>query len=73
MTSILVTHQIDDALYIASHRAVAGDRGVRIVPSEPHAVTHADFMMLRDGRLYFQGTAADLQASHDPYIRRYLT
>ena len=29
-------------------------------------------MMLRDDTIYFEGSAAELQASKDPYIRRFL-
>ena len=32
----------------------------------------AVFMMLRDARIYFDGTAAQLRAAADPYITRFL-
>jgi ABC-type transporter Mla maintaining outer membrane lipid asymmetry ATPase subunit MlaF len=34
---------------------------------------HTKFLMLRDGHIIFEGTAADLLRSNDPYIREYLS
>ena len=31
------------------------------------------FLILRDGKIIFEGTAADLLRSNDPYIREYLS
>jgi phospholipid/cholesterol/gamma-HCH transport system ATP-binding protein len=73
VSSILVTHQIDDAFYVASHAAVHDCGGVRIVEATDQRAQEAGFMMLRDGRIYFEGTPADLRASQDPYLRRYLS
>jgi phospholipid/cholesterol/gamma-HCH transport system ATP-binding protein len=73
VTSILVTHQLDDAIYIASHDAIRQNGEVRIVASDARKAAEAEFMMLRDGRIYFEGTLAGLRASPDPYLRRFLT
>lgn len=73
VSSILVTHQIDDAFYVATHTAVRDDDRVRIVDATDQRAQEAGFMMLRDGRIYFEGTAADLRASQDPYLRKYLS
>jgi phospholipid/cholesterol/gamma-HCH transport system ATP-binding protein len=71
VTSILVTHQLDDAFYVASHEAVR--EGARIaIRASTQKTDAADFMMLRDGRLYFEGSAPELRASQDPYIRKFL-
>jgi phospholipid/cholesterol/gamma-HCH transport system ATP-binding protein len=37
------------------------------------AAAGTEFMMLRDGRIVFEGTQAELQASSDPYIREFLS
>jgi hypothetical protein len=66
-----VTHQIRDAFYIAAHRAVrTGDR-VEIVPSEATR-ERATFLVLHDGRIQFEGSASELRASGDPYLREFL-
>jgi phospholipid/cholesterol/gamma-HCH transport system ATP-binding protein len=72
VTSILVTHQLDDAFYVASHEAVRDRGAVRIVPADESKADQAEFMMLKDGRIYFDGTAAELRATADPYIKRFL-
>ncbi len=72
VTAIFATHQIRDAFYIATHRAERVNGGVRIVPSQDDAACLADFMVLRDGRIAFEGGANELLQSGDPYLRRYL-
>ena len=71
VTSIVVTHQIRDAFYVATHRATrAGDR-VQILDDETTA-TRARFMVLHDGRISFEGSAEELLASQDRYLREFL-
>lgn len=73
VTSIVVTHQIPDAHYIASHVAVAENGRVSIVAAEPQRTDEAEFIMLADARIYFDGTFAALRASTDPYLQRFLS
>jgi phospholipid/cholesterol/gamma-HCH transport system ATP-binding protein len=70
--SILATHQIRDALYVTTHTALRTGSQVAIVPSEDVGVAPAGFIMLRDARIYFHGTADDLRTSHDPYLQAFL-
>jgi phospholipid/cholesterol/gamma-HCH transport system ATP-binding protein len=69
VTSILVTHQIRDAFYVARHEATQTDGEVRIVPAE---VERARFIVLHDGRNFFDGSGAELLASKDDYLREFL-
>ena len=69
VTSILVTHQIRDAFYVAMHEATLEDGRPHIKDS---TVERATFMVLHEGRIYFEGTGAELQASRDPYLREFL-
>jgi phospholipid/cholesterol/gamma-HCH transport system ATP-binding protein len=71
-TSILVTHQIRDAFYIATHEAVRTRDGVQIVTADPTKADNAEFMVLHDGRIHFEGTAGALLASSDHYLREFL-
>jgi phospholipid/cholesterol/gamma-HCH transport system ATP-binding protein len=74
VTSILVTHQLDDAFYVAGRQAVSGPDGrIAIVPADPRAAAAAEFLMLKDGSIYFEGSAAELRASSDPYLKRFLS
>jgi phospholipid/cholesterol/gamma-HCH transport system ATP-binding protein len=72
VTSIVVTHQIRDAFYIATHRAIRQDGRVQIVDAEDGTRAPAEFMVLYNGRIHFQGSATELLASTDPYLRRFL-
>jgi phospholipid/cholesterol/gamma-HCH transport system ATP-binding protein len=72
VTSVVVTHQIRDAFYIANHEAVRQDGRPRIQPLSDPAATRARFMVLHDGRICFEGTAAELREARDPYLREFL-
>ena len=70
----MVTHQLRDAFYVATHMAVRGDDGtVRIERATPAKEREAEFIMLRDGLIVFEGDADALRATTDPYIRTFLS
>jgi phospholipid/cholesterol/gamma-HCH transport system ATP-binding protein len=73
VTSILVTHQLEDAFYIATHEAVLQDGHVTIVPADPQKSEDAEFIVLKDGLVYFQGRAEELRTTTDPYLVSYLS
>jgi len=73
VTAILVTHQLQDAFYVATHEAVRRNDGVAIVPADEHKSEQAEFIVLKDGRIFFEGNATALRASRDPYLRTYLS
>ena len=73
VTSMIATHQIRDAFYIATHRAErAADRIDIREEAGGGATSSATFMVLHQGRVHFEGTAAELLASNDPYLREFL-
>lgn len=72
VTSVFVTQQIRDAFYIASHHAVRKDGGIAIVDASELGTEPAEFIVLRDGRIHFRGTAAELMDSPDKYLREFL-
>jgi phospholipid/cholesterol/gamma-HCH transport system ATP-binding protein len=72
VTSFVVTHQIRDAHYIATHQAVIEEERVRIVPAEAASVTRAEFMVLHEGRIRFDGSAIELLSSRDEYLKNFL-
>jgi phospholipid/cholesterol/gamma-HCH transport system ATP-binding protein len=74
VSSILVTHQLRDAFYVATHMAAGGADGkVDIVQATPEKEKEAEFLMLRDGLVVFEGDAEALRQSKDPYIRKFLS
>jgi phospholipid/cholesterol/gamma-HCH transport system ATP-binding protein len=72
VTSIIVTHQIRDAFYVATHEAVRKNGALQIVDAGDAASARADFMVLYQGRIHFEGTAAELLASQDSYLKTFL-
>jgi phospholipid/cholesterol/gamma-HCH transport system ATP-binding protein len=73
VTSVLVTHQLRDAFYVATHTAVRGQEAVAIEPAPPTKLDQADFVMLRDGQIAFEGSAHDLRTSSDDYLQMFLS
>ena len=69
VTSILVTHQIRDAYYVAQHEAVKTAGRVQILAS---GAERPRFLVLHEGRIYFEGSGADLLASRDSYLQQFL-
>jgi len=73
VSSIVVTHQLRDAFYIATHTAVKSGDGIAIVPASPAKSREAEFIMLKDGLICFEGHADELKKSHDEYLRTFLS
>ncbi len=72
-SSLLVTHRLQDAFTMASHRFdQKQNKMVPVTDAGAHDL-HTTFLMLRDGKIIFAGTVADLLRSNDPYIREYLS
>ena len=73
ISSIVVTHQLRDAFRIATHEAVRDDGGIRVVEADAAKAREAEFIMLKDGVIHFEGNAAELRGSTDPYIHSFLS
>lgn len=73
VTSIVVTHQLPDAFYIASHEAVTDNGTLAIVPSSTRSLDSVQFMVLKDGRISFSGNAGALAETTDPQLKKLLT
>jgi phospholipid/cholesterol/gamma-HCH transport system ATP-binding protein len=74
VSSIIVTHQLRDAFYVATHTAVRDEKGeIRIIAADAKKEREAEFLMLREGVLAFEGDADALRRSDDPYIREFLS
>ena len=73
VSSIIVTHQLRDAFFVAEHEAVREGGGFHIVRADAAKADEAEFIMLRDGLICFEGNAAELRASTDEYIREFLS
>jgi phospholipid/cholesterol/gamma-HCH transport system ATP-binding protein len=75
VSSIVVTHQLRDAFYVAEHTAVRQGHDIRFERASPQKSDEAEFIMLRDGRIAFEGNSSELRAitQADPYIEAFLS
>jgi phospholipid/cholesterol/gamma-HCH transport system ATP-binding protein len=72
-SSLLVTHRLQDAFTMASHYFDREQN--KMLPATDGNVRdlHTKFLILRDGKIIFEGTATELLRCTDPYIREYLS
>jgi len=69
--SILVTHRLQDAFTMVTHRYDSASGGM--VPlAEGETDPNTTFMMLNEGKLIFDGTIGELVASDDPFVKEFL-
>ena len=75
VSSIVVTHQLRDAFYVAEHMAIQNGSEVAFERSPPRKADEAEFIMLKDGRIAFEGNASELRetAANDPYVDAFLS
>ena len=73
VSSILVTHQLRDAFFIATQEAKTEGGKVTFAQASPEKLEEAEFMMLKDGLILFEGTASELRSSKDPYLQAFLS
>jgi phospholipid/cholesterol/gamma-HCH transport system ATP-binding protein len=71
-TAIAVTHQIRDAFYWATHEAVGALGRSQVQVANEEKAAQVGFMVLHEGRIYFEGTGAALLASQDAYLQEFL-
>jgi phospholipid/cholesterol/gamma-HCH transport system ATP-binding protein len=74
VSSILVTHQLRDAFNVArTSMRREGEEVVSTVADDLRALHGTGFLMLRDGRVHFEGSPHELQTSSDEYLREFLS
>jgi phospholipid/cholesterol/gamma-HCH transport system ATP-binding protein len=72
VTSLLATHRLQDGFALANFRFDPKSRRVsRDSPSDQN-LAPTRFLVLRDGRVYFEGSPDEILASKDPYLQRFL-
>lgn len=73
-SGLLVTHQLRDAFFVATHEAVRGpDQAVQFVPASAERLARTEFVMLKQGRIAFEGTVDALRRTEDAYLRAFLS
>ena len=70
-TSLLITHRLQDAFTLATHRYNEATGKMELIPNgELNANTK--FLVLNEGKVLFDGTTRELTHSTDPWLKAYL-
>jgi len=75
VSSIIVTHDLKTAQILATEGALKGPDGEISFQSEKdggHSV-NARLVMLKDGRIVYEGSAEELKSIQDDYVQEFLT
>lgn len=72
-SSLLVTHRLQDAFVMASHYFDRQNNQMRPLPPGQHGEVPMSFLILRGGRVIFDGDVQQLARSRDEYIREYIS
>jgi phospholipid/cholesterol/gamma-HCH transport system ATP-binding protein len=74
VSSIFVTHEMNNLHYICSEYAVVDDEGKVIFEREGErlCLINSKVMMMRQGKVVFSGTDEALRRAEDPYIQKFL-
>lgn len=74
VSSIFVTHEMNNVQYICSEYAVVDEDGKVVFEREGErlCLINSKVMMMREGKVIFSGTDESLRRAEDPYIMRFL-
>ncbi len=74
VSSIFVTHEMNNLGYICSEYAVVNDAGEVVFEREGErlCLTNSKVMMMRSGKIIFSGTDEALRRADDAYIQKFL-
>ena len=74
VSSIFVTHEMNNLEYLCSEYAVVNDAGDVVFEKEGErlCLINTKVMMIRDGTQIFHGTDEALKKAEDPYIQKFL-
>ena len=72
-SSLLVTHRLQDAFTMATHEFDTGNNQLRALPRGQYCNVPMSFLILRDGKVIFDGDVHQLARTRDEYIREYIS
>lgn len=72
-SSLLVTHRLQDAFIMASNYFDRKTNQMQPLPPEMRGEVPMGFLILRDGKIIFDGDVHELATSRDEYIREYIS
>jgi phospholipid/cholesterol/gamma-HCH transport system ATP-binding protein len=72
-SALLVTHRLQDAFTMATHQFDKQTNHIVPLPPGQHCDVPLSFLILRDGRVIFDGDLQQLANTQDEYIREYIS
>ena len=72
-SSLLVTHRLQDAFTLATHEFDQKTNQVWHLPRGQYCEIPMSFLILRDGKVTFDGDIHQLAHTKDEYIREYIS
>lgn len=72
-SALMVTHRLQDAFTMATHYFDKQSNKMVLLPKGQHSEVPMSFLLLRDGKVIFDGDAHELVTSRDAYIREYIS
>ena len=72
-SSLLVTHRLQDAFTLATHEFDQKTNMLRVLPRGQYCDVPMSFLILRDGKVTFDGDIRQLATTKDEYIREYIS
>jgi phospholipid/cholesterol/gamma-HCH transport system ATP-binding protein len=72
-SSLLVTHRLQDAFTMATHEFDQKTNQLRALPRGQYCDVPMSFLILRDGKVVFDGDIRHLAHTKDEYIREYIS
>jgi phospholipid/cholesterol/gamma-HCH transport system ATP-binding protein len=72
-SALMVTHRLQDAFTMATHQFDKDSNKMVPLPKGQRSEVPLSFLILRDGKIIFDGDMRELAASRDPYIREYIS
>src|SRR5579862_7670254 len=72
-SALMVTHRLQDAFTMATHYFDSAKNQMVAYPKGVRCEVPMSFLILKDGKVIFDGDAQQLAASRDDYIREYIS
>ena len=72
-SALLVSHRLQDGFTLAGHYYDPASKHMKPSDGMPSRETQTSFMVLREGKAIFEGTAHELGKVEDPYIKEYIS
>lgn len=72
-SSLLVTHRLQDAFAMATHQFNPKTNQLKVLPRGQYCDVPMSFLILRDGKVIFDGDIHELAHTKDEYIKEYIS